>query len=115
MPYIFYRPNKNASRTDITNDGEKAYAFVPTYGDESTASHCHIISVVVFFYPNTHQIMLVDYAITQMGSFDDYLDAALRAKTKRVNGNTTFLLHVTQCITFHQQNLLQKHLLPRHR
>ena len=39
--------------------------------------------------------MLVDNADTEMGCFDDYLDAAPRAKTMR-----GFLLHVDQCITF---------------
>ena len=31
--YLVYRPKKNASRTDITNDDKKYYAFAPTYGD----------------------------------------------------------------------------------
>ena len=47
--YFVYRHNKNASRTDITNDDQNAYTFGPTYGDESTAYHCHMISVDVFF------------------------------------------------------------------
>ena len=46
--------------------------------------------------------MLVDYAVTEMGCFDDYLDAAPRAKTIRGNGITAFLLHVAECITFNQ-------------
>ena len=29
--YIIYRPKKNASRTDLTNNDQKSYAFVPTY------------------------------------------------------------------------------------
>ena len=29
----FYRPNKNACRTDLTNDNQKAYAFAPKYID----------------------------------------------------------------------------------
>ena len=53
-----------------------------------------MISVVVFFYSNTLKIMLVDYAVTEMGCFGDYSDAATRAKTMRVNGITTFILHV---------------------
>ena len=44
--------------------------------------------------------MLVDYSVTEMGFFDDYLDAAPRAKTMRGNGIFTFLLNVSQCITF---------------
>ena len=38
-----------------------------------------------------------------MGCFDDYLDAAPRAKTMRLNLITNFLLHVAQVITFHQK------------
>ena len=40
--YFIYRP-KNTSRTDITDDDQKPYAFAPTYGDGSTAFHCHMI------------------------------------------------------------------------
>ena len=47
--YFVYRPNKNASRIDITDDDQKAYAFAPTYGDVSTDFQRHTISVVVFF------------------------------------------------------------------
>ena len=46
--------------------------------------------------------MLVDYSVTEMGCFDDYLDAAPHIKAMRLNGITTFLLHVAQCITFRQ-------------
>ena len=45
-------------------------------------------------------MMLVDYAVTEMGCFDNYSDAAPHAKTMRGNGITTFILHVAQCITF---------------
>ena len=100
MPIFFYRPKKNASRMDITNDDKKAFSFAPTYGYEFTAFHHHMISVVVFFYSNTLQSVLVDYAVTEIGCFDDYYDAAPRAKTMRGNSITTFLLHVAQCITF---------------
>ena len=48
--------------------------------------------------------MLVDYAVTEMVLFGDYLDAAPRAKTMRGNGINTFLLHVAQCITFNNKN-----------
>ena len=58
--------------------------------------------------------MLVDYAVTEMGLFYDYSDAAPRAKTMRVNGITTFILHVSQCIIFRKKMLLQQHLFPRH-
>ena len=58
----------------------KYYAFSPTYGDGSTAYHRHMISVVVFFYSITLQSMLADYAVKEMGCFDDYSDAAPRAK-----------------------------------
>ena len=52
--------------------------------------------------------MLVDYAGTDMGCFDDYLDAAPRAKNMRGNGITKFLLHVAQYITFHQTNIFYR-------
>ena len=62
--YFLYRPNKNASRTDITNDDKNSYAFAPTYGDGFTAFHRRMISVVVFSNSNILQSMLVDYAVT---------------------------------------------------
>ena len=52
------------------------------------------------FYSNTIQRMLMYYVVTEMSCFDDYLDAAPRAKTMKRNGITSFLLHVSQCITF---------------
>ena len=84
------------------SDDEKAYTFAPTYRDESTGYHRPMISVVVFFYSNTLKIMLVYYSAIDMGCFDKYLGAAPRAKTMRGNGSTTFILHVSQCITLHQ-------------
>ena len=100
--YFVYRPKKNISRTDTTDDDQKAYAFTPTYGDVPTIFQRHMISVVVFSYSNTPQSMLVDYTGTEMGYFDDYSDASPRAKTMRRNGITNFLLHVAQCITFNK-------------
>ena len=44
--FNIYKPNKNASRTDITYYDEKAYKYGPIYGDESTSYHHHMISVV---------------------------------------------------------------------
>ena len=93
--YYVYKPKKNASRTDITNYDEKAYKYGPTYGDESTGYHHHMISVVVFFYSNKLKSMLVDYEVTEIGFFDGYSDAATRAKTMRGNSITTFLLHLS--------------------
>ena len=92
------------------NDDKKAYVFAPTYGDGSTAFHRHMISV---FYPysNTLQNMLADYEVTEMGCFDDYLDAVTRDKIMMVNVITTSLVHIAQCITFNHF-LLQQHLLP---
>ena len=90
FPYFFYIRKKNASRTDITNVYQKYFAFAPTYGDESTAFHRHMISVVVFSYSNTLQSMLVDYAVTELGCFDDYSDAAPHAQTVRGYVITTF-------------------------
>ena len=93
------------------NDYQNAFTFVPTYGDKSTAYHFYMISVVVFFYSNTLKSMLVDYAVTQMGCFDDYLDAAPHAKTMRRNGITIFLLHVAQCINIHQTKFVTSTLV----
>ena len=89
---------------DLTNDDQNAYAFAPTYGYGSTAFYCHMISVAVLFYLNTPQSMFVDYAVTEMGCFDDYSDAAPCAKTMNGNVINTFLLHVSQCITSNQNN-----------
>ena len=58
--YFVYIPKKNESRTDITNDDQKAHAFAPPYGYGSTAFHRHMISVVMLYYSNTLQSMLVD-------------------------------------------------------
>ena len=55
--------------------------------------------------------MLVDYAVIEMGCFDDYSDADPRAKTMRGNGTTTFLLRVAQCITFRQSNIFTATLI----
>ena len=46
--------------------------------------------------------MLVDYAVTEMGCFDDYSDNGPHSKTMRVYGITNFILHVSQCIIFNQ-------------
>ena len=86
----------------MTNYDEMDYKYVPTYGDEYTGYHRHMISVVVFFYSDTLKSMCVDYAVTDMGCFGVYSDAAPRAKTMRGNGITKFLLHVAQCITLGQ-------------
>ena len=51
------------------------------------------------------------YAVTEMGCFDDYSDASPRAKTKTGNGITTFLLQVSQCITFFQKHLVTQTLI----
>ena len=63
-----------------------------------------MISFVVFSYSETLESMLVDYAVTEMGSLGDYLDAAPQGKILRGNGISTFLLHVAQCINFSQKN-----------
>ena len=55
--------------------------------------------------------MLVDYAVTDMGCFDDYSDAAPRARTMRGNGITTFILHVSQWITFNQKQFFAATLI----
>ena len=88
-----------------------AYKYVPTYGYKSTCYHRHMISVVLFFYSNALKIMLVDYSVTEMGCFDDYLDAAPRAKTTRGNGINKFLLHVAQCINFRERHIVTATLI----
>ena len=113
--YFVYLLKKNASITDIFNDDQNTYVFAPTYGDGYTDFHRNIISVVVFFYSDTFQGMLVDYTITKMGYFYDYLNAAPHAKKMTGNCITTFLLHVVKCITFNQTKNSQQHLFPRHR
>ena len=60
-----------------------------------------MISVVVFFYSKIFKIMLVNQAVIEMGCFDDYSHAAPCDKTMRGNGINTFILHFSQCITFH--------------
>ena len=57
-----------------------------------------MVLVVLFYYSNKLQSMLVDYSVTDMGCFGDYLDAVPHAKTMRGNGITTFLLYIYQCI-----------------
>ena len=55
--------------------------------------------------------MLLDYAVTDMGWFDDYSDAEQRERTMRGNGITIFLLYVAQCITFNQTKLVTVKLI----
>ena len=55
-----------------------------------------MISVVVFSYSETLESMLVDYAVTEMGSLDDYLDALPQGRSMGGNGITTFILHLSQ-------------------
>ena len=57
--------------------------------------------------------MLVDYAFTYMGFFGDYSDAAPRAKTMRGNSIAAFILHVAQCITFYQKNIVTATLIAK--
>ena len=55
--------------------------------------------------------MFVYYAVIEMGCFGDYADAAPRAKIMRGNSITTFILHVAQCITFRQTNIVTETLI----
>ena len=57
--------------------------------------------------------MLVDYAVTEMGSLDDYSDAAPQVKCMRGNGITIFLLHVAQCIIFNETNRVKGTLISK--
>ena len=109
--YYVYKPKTNASRTKNTNDDEQAYTFCPLYGGESTGFHRHMISVVVFYYSETLESMLVDYSVTEMGFLDDYLGAAPQRKSMRENGIATLLLHVAQCIIFNQTNRVKTTLI----
>ena len=93
------------------NDDEQAYKFGTLYGGEFTGFHRHIISVVVFSYSETLEIMLVYYAVTEMGSLDDYSDAAPQGKSMRGNGITTFLLHISQYIIFNKKNRVKTTLI----
>ena len=72
-----------------------------------------MISVVVFLYPETLESLLVYYAVTEMGSLDDYLDSDPQGKSMRVIGITTFLLHVSQCIIFNQTNRVKTTLISK--
>ena len=55
--------------------------------------------------------MLVDYAVTEMGCYDYYSDDAPRAKNMRGTGINIFILHVAQCITFRQTNIVTATLI----
>ena len=88
------------------NDDQNFFILAPIYGDGSAAFRHHMISSVVFSYSNTLQNMLVYYVVTEIGWFDENLDAVPCAKKMRENGITTFLLHVFQCITFNQKLLI---------
>ena len=55
--------------------------------------------------------MLVDYAVTEMGCFDDYSDNRPHSKTMRVYGITNFILHVSQCIIFNQTKFVTATLI----
>ena len=70
-----------------------------------------MISVVVFSYSNTIQSILVNYAVTEMGCFDDYSDTAPHAKTIRWNSITNFILHVAQCIIVNQAKFVRATLI----
>ena len=109
--YCVYKPKTNTSRSKITNNDEKGYKFGNLYGGESTSLHRHMISVVVFYYSETIESMLVEYAATEMGFLDDYSDAAPKGKSIRGNGITTFLLHIALCIFFNQTNRVKTILI----
>ena len=109
--YYVYKPKTDIYRTKNTNDDEHAYKFGPLYGGESTVSHHHMISVVVFSYSETLEGMLVDYTVTEMVSLGDYLDADPQEKSTRGNGINTFIFHVAQCIFFNQTNRVKTTLI----
>ena len=70
-----------------------------------------MISVVVFYYSETLESMLVEYAATEMGFLDDYSDADPNHKSIRRNGITTFLFHVAPCIIFNLTNCVKTILI----
>ena len=55
--------------------------------------------------------MLVDYSVTEMVSFDNYLDTAPSTKTMRGTGITNFLLHVNKFITFNKLKIVTATLI----
>ena len=55
--------------------------------------------------------MLVEYAATEMGFLEDYLDADPNHKIIRGDVITTFLLHVDQCIIFNKKNRVKTTLI----
>ena len=57
--------------------------------------------------------MLVDYAVTEMGSLDDYSGATPQDKIMRGNGITTFLSQVSQCIIFNQTSCVKTALIAK--
>ena len=59
-----------------------------------------MISVVVFSYSQTLKIMLIKYAAIEIGFLDNYANADPNHKRIRVNGITSYLFHVAQCIVF---------------
>ena len=69
------------------------------------------IPVVLFSYSETLESMFVEYAATEMGFLDDYLDADPDHKIIRGNGVTTFLLHLAQCIIFNEANRIKTKLI----
>ena len=69
----------------------------------------------MFSYSETLKSILIEYAATEMGSLDDYSDAAPQGKSMRGNGITTFLSHFAQCIIPIKKIALKQHLLLMHR
>ena len=57
--------------------------------------------------------MLVDYAVPEMGLFDDYSDTVPCAKKIGGNGITTIILHVAKCITFNQTKSVTSTLIAK--
>ena len=57
--------------------------------------------------------MLLGYAVTEMGPFDDYSDTDPQGKSMRGNGITTFLVHIDQCMTFNQTNRVKTTLISK--
>ena len=95
------------------DDDQKYYAFVPTYGDVSTAFQRHMISVVVFSSSEKLQSMLVGYAVIEMVCFDDSLYAAPHSKTMRGDCITLFLLHIYRFIIVNKTRFVTETLVAK--
>ena len=57
--------------------------------------------------------MWVVYEVTEMGCYDIYSGSSTHARTMRLNGIATFILHVIQCTTFYQTKFVAATLIAK--